>query len=274
MFKRNPKYPDILFFLILIPISSGINYHLTYSNIKFDWFFIITFIIDTLTGYVAWLAIRRVVFALDKHYPFDQQLTKRILLQIVTTILVGFIIIAGITEIASLIYKGELAPISFYTKDMVIISIWLFGLSGVYISMHFYYEYQSLKERDIKHATTSTFLIAKHGKKSYQIDPNEIRYFKKQGDYVIAYQYEDQKFLLDHSLDQLERMIDLSNFFRINRQCILRKDQILGYDRLDYGKLLVIPQSELAVLGDEVISRNKAPDFKQWFHAQHEVVSS
>lgn len=40
--------PDIPLFLLLIPFIAVFNYWLTYSNIKFNWFLLITFTIDTV----------------------------------------------------------------------------------------------------------------------------------------------------------------------------------------------------------------------------------
>jgi len=268
MIKRNPKYPDILLFLILIPIISGINYHLTYSNIQFNGFFILTYAIDTFIGYVAWIAIRRLVFYLDVKYPFSKNLVKRIMTQILVTVIVGFVIIAGLTEISSILYKGELAPIHFYTQDMIIISIWFFVLSGIYIIMHFYYEFQQSENKAASTQFTkkSNSIHIKQGKKSYQIDPNGMSYFKKQGDYVMAYNDVTNKFILDFSLDKLETLIDSNHFYRINRQSIIRRDRILGFDRLDYGKLKIITTADSSFIEEEIVSRNKAPDFKHWFN--------
>ena len=36
---KNPYHPDFVLFLILIPFVSAFNYYLTYTHIKFNWFF-------------------------------------------------------------------------------------------------------------------------------------------------------------------------------------------------------------------------------------------
>ncbi len=48
--QESPYFPDIHVFLTLIPLISAFNYYLTYSNIRFNWFLILTFLIDTVTS--------------------------------------------------------------------------------------------------------------------------------------------------------------------------------------------------------------------------------
>ncbi|MDQ4140927.1 MAG: hypothetical protein M3142_10425, partial [Bacteroidota bacterium] len=62
----NPYYPDVVLFLILIPFISAFNYYLTYTNIRLNWFLLLTFSIDTVQGYLAWLGVRYFVLYLDK----------------------------------------------------------------------------------------------------------------------------------------------------------------------------------------------------------------
>src|SRR4051794_10795610 len=103
--NRNPYYPDIVLFLILIPFISAFNYYLTYSNIKFNGFLAITFGIDTAQGYAAVWAVRSFILFLDKKYPYERSPRNRILIQLVCTTFIGLAVISILTEIASLIAK-------------------------------------------------------------------------------------------------------------------------------------------------------------------------
>ena len=55
------NYRDVPLFLVLIPCINALNYYLTYSHIAFNWHTVLTFTIDTLQGYAAWLAIRAII---------------------------------------------------------------------------------------------------------------------------------------------------------------------------------------------------------------------
>lgn len=75
---KTTKYNDVKFFLIAIAFISAFNYYITYSNIKFNWFLILTYIIDTVQGWLAWWALRSIVIYLDKKLPYTQNTVKRI----------------------------------------------------------------------------------------------------------------------------------------------------------------------------------------------------
>ena len=99
------KYNDTLLFLVLIPLINTINYHLTYARIRWDWYTITTYLIDTASGYIAWWLIRKVILAMDQSLPYAQAPVKRIAYQIVLTNIVaqGFIIMS--TEIINALLR-------------------------------------------------------------------------------------------------------------------------------------------------------------------------
>ena len=144
--QTNPYHPDVVLFLILIPFISAFNYYLTYSNIQFNGFLLLTFTIDTVQGYGAWWAVRAFVIYLDKKLPYETGLSKRIAIQLPTTLFIGLAVISALTEIVSLIAKGKPAPLQFYTIDLFIISIWFFVINGIYIGLHFYRLYKDSEE--------------------------------------------------------------------------------------------------------------------------------
>src|SRR6186713_1921060 len=106
------KYNDIKFFLIAIAFISAFNYYLTYTNIRFNWFFFLTYTIDTVQGWLAWWAVRSIIIYLDKKLPYTDRPLKRILIQLVLTTTVGLLIIILLTELVSLIARGHTAPLS------------------------------------------------------------------------------------------------------------------------------------------------------------------
>ncbi|MCB0376841.1 MAG: hypothetical protein KDD04_13065, partial [Sinomicrobium sp.] len=85
----NPYHPDIPLFLILIPFISAFNYYLTYTNVRFNWFLLLTFSIDTVQGYLAWWGVRAFILYLDKKIPYRKGSVKRIVVQLVCTLIIG-----------------------------------------------------------------------------------------------------------------------------------------------------------------------------------------
>src|SRR5262245_3775091 len=97
------KYRDVKFFLISIAFISAFNYYLTYTNIKFNGFLLLTYSIDTVQGWMGWWAVRSIVIYLDKKMPYGNRPVKRILIQFFFTTIAGLAVIIALTELVSLI---------------------------------------------------------------------------------------------------------------------------------------------------------------------------
>ena len=262
----NPYYPDIQIFLILIPFISAFNYYLTYSNIQLNWFLALTYTIDTLQGYAAWLGVRYFILYLDKKWPYEENTVLRISFQIIATTIIGLVIIALLTEMVSLIARGRPAPLHFYTIDLFIISIWFLVLNGIYIGIHYYRSWQNTqeileKQRQIK----SKGFVIKVGKKDLQLDFDELAGFYVDGNYVHACTLSGKQYYLDQSLNEIEGQLPSDLFFRLNRQYLVHRHLISGFRRLNNGKITVLLNRNNLVETEIPVSRTKAPQFKNWF---------
>src|SRR6188508_1692760 len=114
---QHRKYNDVRFFLIAIAFISAFNYYLTYSNIKFNWFLVFTYTVDTIQGWLAWWAVRSIILYLDKKLPYGNRPLKRILVQLLLTTMAGLLVIIALTEMVSWIARGRGVPLSFYLFD-------------------------------------------------------------------------------------------------------------------------------------------------------------
>lgn len=267
--KRNPYHPDIALFLILIPFISAFNYHLTYSNIQWNAFLLLTFTIDTVQGYAAWLSIRALILVMDKKIPFDLSPRRRILIQLPATVIVGLAVIAALTEIASLIAKGKAAPLNFYTIDLLIIAIWLIVVNGIYIGLHFFNQWQQSEAlRREENRIKAGGLLVKQGKQDLRLEFDDVQGLYVDGEYVVAYVSAGKKYYLDQSLDRTEEQLPSALFFRVNRQFIIHRRMITGFKRTENGKLTVLLVSHDVFPGEIPMSRTKAPGFKSWFRPE------
>ncbi len=265
--KDSYYYPDIPLFLILIPFISAFNYYLTYYNIKLDWFLIITYVLDTLQGYVGWYGVRKTILYLDKRLPYHQGILKRIIIQFLLTTLVGLFIISVLTEIVSLIARGKMVPSNFYTHDLFIISIWFFVINAIYIMIYYYKKWQQIEvevaqEKQIK---TEGFVI-RVGKKDLKFSHEELVGFYVDSDYIVACLSKGNTYYMDTSLDKIEEKLPADLYYRLNRKYLLHRNIMSGFKRVENGKLLVFLNSSNSSLPNEIsVSRAKAPSFKSWF---------
>ncbi|WP_164851313.1 LytTR family DNA-binding domain-containing protein [Larkinella soli] len=263
---RSPYDPDVPLFLVLIPLISGFNYYLTYSNIRFNGFLLLTFTIDTVQGYLAWLAVRRLILYLDRRLPYRENAFRRIVIQLITTTALGLLIISALTELVSWIARGRPAPLHFYTRDLFIISIWFYVINGVYIGLHYYYELQSAETRRGEEVRPKPEAFpVKYGKKELWLRFDELLGFYVEGNYAVACRTGGHRYYLDQSLDKVEQQLPAAVFFRLNRQILLHRQIIAGFRRADNGKLIVLLNDNPMFPPEIPVSRIRAAPFKAWF---------
>lgn len=116
-----------------------------------------------------------------------------------------------------------------------------------------------VKEKEKTYKTT--FLIT-HRDQLIPLKTTEIAYFQIDTGVVKATTFDSKSYVVDSKLEELEEELDPSNFYRINRQCILRRDALSRIKQYFNGKLIVevSPKSAEQI----IVSKAKAPDFKAW----------
>lgn len=262
----NGKYRDIKLFLWLIPFINAINYYLTYDTIGPLWRLLATFSVDTLMGYITWLLIRAVILRLDKKVAYESGPLRRIIIQLVLTTLTGAAATILLTELVNWLATSAPVPASFYTKDLPIISIWFFVVNGIYIGLHYYQQWQLSEalireERKIK---SGGFRVSA-AKKDLLLSFDELFGFYVEGDYTVVITAEKRKYLISSSLDKVEKSLPSNYFFRINRQYIVHRQVVTGFEKGENGKITVLLKDAPPLPGSVAVSRIKAPAFKQWF---------
>ncbi|TAL47554.1 MAG: LytTR family transcriptional regulator [Chitinophagaceae bacterium] len=264
--QRQHKYNDIKFFLIAIAFISAFNYYLTWSNIRFNWFLILTYIIDTVQGWLAWWAVRSIIIYLDKKLPYTQQPLKRILIQLLLTTVAGLLTIILLTELVSWIARGRPVPINFYLFDVFIFIIWFFVINGIYIGMHYYAEWrQSEMQRQEEKKMRAGGFTVKHGNQNLLIPFGDILGFYVEDGYTILLTWQNKKYFPDKSLDKIEDSLPGEWFFRLNRQYIVHRKALTGFKRTGDGKIDVLVNAPEDFPKTIPVSRTRAVSFKNWF---------
>jgi DNA-binding LytR/AlgR family response regulator len=262
------KYNDIKFFLIAIAFISAFNYYLTYNNIHLNWFLILTYVIDTAEGWLAWAAVRSIIIYLDKKMPYAHLPLKRIFIQLLLTTVAGLLVIIVLTELVSWIAKGRPAPLNFYLFDVFIFIIWFFVINGIYIGMHYYAEWkQSEMQRHEEKKLRAGGFSVKHGAQNLLITFADIFGFYVEDGYTILLTWQNKKYFPDKSLDKIEEALPAELFFRLNRQYILHRKALTGFKRTGDGKIDVLVTAPENFPGTIPVSRTRAVGFKNWFHA-------
>ncbi len=107
----------------------------------------------------------------------------------------------------------------------------------------------------------SSFLIhTQH--KMLLVQTRDISYFSLRNRKVCITTKTNREYLIDQSLDQLDKQLDPTTFFRANRQVIISKSSVQAVEPYGLAKLLL----DLTPVhpGKVIISKEKVPAFKQW----------
>ncbi len=120
-----------------------------------------------------------------------------------------------------------------------------------------------IKARDSE-SYRKRFLVKK-GQQMISVDTSEIAFFTAKNTLNYITTKSKQRFLLDYTLDDVEQLVEPSHFFRANRQFILAHDVISAFHPWFNGKLKV--ETRLPTEDDIIISREKAPQFREWMGA-------
>ena len=262
------KYNDTLLFLVLIPIINTINYHLTYSTIRWDWYTYTTYSIDTASGFIAWWIIRKVILWFDKKLPYLEAPAKRIGLQIVVTNVLAQGFIISQTEIVNALWGDGPLPVEFYTYNLFIFFIWILVINGIYIGIYFYDQWRNTiylreKDRELRSAGFEVQL----GNKVETISFDNIAAFYVENGLTYVKTNEFKKFVLDSSLNNIMPKLPKEFFFRLNRKYIVHRSTIRGYNRDVNGKLKATFTEGYDFPEFLIISRITSPGFKKWFSA-------
>lgn len=104
--------------------------------------------------------------------------------------------------------------------------------------------------------------LVKLGLKYHSFLAEEIAYFYSEDGETYLQTKEDKHFIIDYTLDSLERIMDPEAFFRINRHMIVASSQVHGIESFFNNRLSleVIPKFKETI----VVSRDRVKGFKKW----------
>lgn len=102
------------------------------------------------------------------------------------------------------------------------------------------------------------------GNKIKSIDIQEIAYFYSQSSITFLVTYGNTEYTVDYSLDQLVNILDPKQFFRINRQYLIKMQSIVNVH--------IFPKSRLKIdlkpaKEDIFVSIDKVTKFKEWLNS-------
>ncbi len=107
------------------------------------------------------------------------------------------------------------------------------------------------------------FLISRR-ESFFKLDAKDIACFLFDARITYAITFDNQRYVINHSMDRLENELDPELFFRANRQTIINMEAIDRFESYFNGQLAIklVNNIEDKVL----VSRIKASQFKEWLN--------
>ncbi|TAF64590.1 MAG: DNA-binding response regulator [Cytophagales bacterium] len=123
--------------------------------------------------------------------------------------------------------------------------------------------YQNLLEWQDDKKYKNRFMV-KSGQKIKTITTEKIAYFYTEDQAVMLCTHAGELFVIDYTLEDLEKKLPPDIFFRLNRQYIAHINALVEIHPYFKGKMKVTLQPTPKNTESIIISHLRAPDFKNW----------
>lgn len=108
-----------------------------------------------------------------------------------------------------------------------------------------------------------TRFVGKVGQKLFFIDTAEVAYFLADNKIVYLYATDGNRYIIEYTLEALEKMLDPKQFFRVNRSVIVKAMAINQVKPYINSRLKIIFKAG-AQTEEAIVSREKVNDFRTW----------
>jgi two-component system, LytTR family, response regulator LytT len=108
----------------------------------------------------------------------------------------------------------------------------------------------------------SRFLV-KVGSKSFFVETSDVAYFLADDKIVYLVSFDGCRYIVDHTLENLEQLLNPLRFFRVNRSVVVHSSAIQQIKPYINGRLKLYLKSGNG-LTDFLVSRERVNDFRVW----------
>lgn len=122
-------------------------------------------------------------------------------------------------------------------------------------------EYKQLEETYLSNNKKHRFLI-QLGDTFQHVKTDEVAFFYSEEKYIYLHLFSNKRYIINYSLEQLEKMLDKDVFFRVSRNCIANIRSITRISKYFASRLKLHFQPECP--HEVLVSRNRVNDFLKW----------
>ncbi len=115
-------------------------------------------------------------------------------------------------------------------------------------------------------AVTPRRFLVRFGEKLVALQAEEAAYYLVENRIVFYMATNGKRYPLDHSLDEVESMLDPVRFFRINRQFIVQVKAISNMHVVSKSRVKL--ELNPPYMGDTIVSKERSPQFRVWIQGR------
>ncbi len=130
------------------------------------------------------------------------------------------------------------------------------------LKQHFSSSFKQLQQWQPAGSKYKRKFLVKRGTDYISIKTEDIAYLYATHKLVCMVDIKNQKFILDQSLAEIEKQVDPSQFYRVNRKYLVQLGSIKKIKTYPKSKLLL--EIEPAVNEEVIISQENVTAFKEW----------
>lgn len=267
---KTTKYPDFwfrlfgsLFFSHLVE-TLGRNVSIAEQLLTRDyWYALLT---GWLIAFLLWTFISVVSSRLDDRFDWLATTMPRLAWQLLLGIFLPALLVFFLSWLqVKILFDQDIIENGYHLTEFPFSVLIITLINGVYFA---WYLYKRVNETPPKTTALSAptpsyvnVLMVDSGKVQVPVAVNTIQYIQKKGEYSFI-RTAERSFVSSSPLDELESVLDPSQFFRANRQVIIPFTTCKGIKSIGFGKLEV--QTDPALDEPLVVSQKKARAFRDW----------
>ncbi|MCX2429895.1 LytTR family DNA-binding domain-containing protein [Pedobacter sp. GR22-10] len=225
---------------------------------------------SALIAFIIFSIIRWINIKLDNRFPWKEMPLQRVAMQFFCGLMLPAVGVFLMVAIYFKIRGYDILRTNYLRYDFMVVLMQLILINLYYVAYYFYERWShaekilsklTISEQDPASAVRETFTVNKAtGNLILHID--EIAYFFRDGESNYVRTGTGEDYFINSALDEVQQQLPNDKFFRANRQLIVHRQALKGFDLLAYGKL----EANLAPAfkGEVVISQKRARDFKLW----------
>lgn len=249
---------------LIIPVLSLVLVHLvTYQRLPHEphyHFPTVGFLVILFVGLAVCETNRLNYLRLNKKISLTSEPVKRALRQIGSNLLLSSVVFLMLTILVNLFLSGTIPTVTRLLSYLFVIMLISFSETVTFLAWDFYKSSNKKRSIEIKP------WFIKSGNGEVIVDDSEIGCFQSCEGIVTLYLNSGKKIITNYnSLKEIEDRFDVSTFFKINRQILMRPKAISKISKDQNRKLRIdfikpIQQH----LPQIYVSRYKNSDFKNW----------